>query len=1080
MFATLRLWCTLACIPLGAGAACAGQQKPVERRSSLIAAGNTAQRFESPARWHYHPREPASLTARLSLPSKSVLFAGERGERWLYDSERKQLSAASHLASESLIAILPLSGERWLFVGQSGTGYEAKSPLGPFVRSSPPVDPLTQVSAEGSSVVGIRFDGALIQTTDAGQSWSRVPHPGQFFVDVELGPAGTGIALSIPEAWYATKDHGQTWARVDVPTVGALGLGRDPKAGIVALGATSWYDVDPRSKSVFEPRSSGPVDQGYKLTVKPPRGPDAAALAEHRALFLGAQYVEVVRHDERPDGWALLFGALGQPLTMRPLPLSGKCEAVRLAGFGTTIYLACFKAEPDDVAVPMDLYLSNDSGKSFKREAFTLRAKLAEFAMAVGADARLVLSGICSPQDSSRGCAPHGVYHKRDEQAVGEAGSSSGVSSSQPKQALALSAVPGLARPPMAMIYSVDGRVAYLVGQRTKSDNYTMFVSSDQGETFQAREIEQLTARPPRSSSETRWYQRRKASDAVLDMQAAEDGTLSVVIQRGDGLALAVTDDDGRVLSLTPGPGESTTLGAYGTRAVAFAADTGKAWETLDGGVSWQTIGSLPVELCEKTQECDVQIRCGVAGCVIGEKLTRIGWRGQARADQTLPGPPQSLSTGLLYPRVRTPLSCTLADNEWSLLLGVSEPPSAHEAAIGNTAWHIHGSDPDTAAAWAYHGKRGRRQEVTQAVLFAPAQQPEQVAFALFDQIEGAAAIRYRIPRAGERGMVGLELAWDNRFEDVVKHASLDRRLALQSGDYVAQKSRTQLARPDLVSIGVGGVYLRPHHQAGDEQVTYFLDGRAVSEIPPLRWPDSPVSGRSEMVHADGEHLPVRLQARGAALTRARWSGGHWSFDSLTIGMPNPKDFDMVQQTGITYAGGRSAFYVVNFAASGQPRSAALFPVQASGPVAAPAGPVPVQLDLSDPPVACTEAQRTGTPRVVVPYQAGTRHPVLISHRIEPIRTLLSVDAVLHGTADAPCIAALAAVPVDMDDRDDRTWMYAVILPGELEHAWAFRVVYDEAGDKQVSYRSMRCEFDPKAVVPKKIFAEPGTLSSEP
>src|SRR5690606_15914306 len=157
-----------------------------------------------------------------------------------------------------------------------------------------------------------------------------------------------------------------------------------------------------------------------------------------------------------------------------------------------------------------------------------------------------------------------------------------------------------------------------------------------------------------------------------------------------------------------------------------------------------------------------------------------------------------------------------------------------------------------------------------------------------------------------------------------------------------------------------------------------------------------------------------------------------------------------------------------------------LFPVQASGSVSAAPFPIPQQLDLADPPSACNEAERAGTPRVVVPYQAGTRHPVTISHRIEPIRTLLSVEAVLHGSPQAPCLAALSAVPVDMDEREDRTWMYAVISPSALDNAWAFRVVYDEAGDKQVSYRNMRCEFDPKASVPKKVYAEPGTLSSEP
>src|SRR5690606_25672018 len=141
------------------------------------------------------------------------------------------------------------------------------------------------------------------------------------------------------------------------------------------------------------------------------------------------------------------------------------------------------------------------------------------------------------------------------------------------------------------------------------------------------------------------------------------------------------------------------------------------------------------------------------------------------------------------------------------------------------------------------------RPQVVQTTLLPPATAPAQTAFAVFDQIEGAAALRYSVPRSGtgQHEISNIEVAWDNRFEDVVKRASLGRRLPFRSGDFISQKARTQLARPDIVSIGVGGVYLRPHHQAGDDQVTYYLDGRKVDEIPPVQWPSSPLAGRSEM-----------------------------------------------------------------------------------------------------------------------------------------------------------------------------------------------------------------------------------------
>lgn len=1087
------------CFALAVG--CAGQQRPTHERSPLITETEAVQRFESPARWHYHPEQAADLVTRHSLASGDLLFAGGNGERWFYDKKARRMRAASQLAGESLIAILGLPDKHWLFVGASGTGYESREPLGPFLRSSPPIEPLERVSAQGTSIAGVRFDGALIQTLDAGATWQRVNAPGEFFADVQFGEDGTGVAFSVPERWYATTDGGRNWNRLEVPSIGVSEVRPDPKHGIVALGGTSWYDVKPRAKPVFVPRASGPVDEGFKLPTTPPRGPSALALSGQRALLMGNDYLELERNED-DDGWNLASGELGNPIKERPLDLAAECTAVRLAGFLQVLYLACFKGTTDEASVPVDFLSSKDGGKSFKRESFSVRAKLDAFHMAVGADARLVITGICSPQDSTRGCAPHGVYHKRrgskakgknDEAASKEtaaskekttskdtATSKTAASKKRSSEELVLSAVPGLASTPMAMAFSADGKVAYLVGQRTKSDNYTMFVSRDSGETFRAREMEQLGAHP--KPAQYTWYQRDTVQDTVLDMQAADDGTLSVVIRRGDGVALAVTDDDGRVLSLTPGPGESTTLGAYGTRGMALAPETGKAWETLDGGVSWQPIGSLPVSLCDGTRECKVTVKCGMAGCVVGESLTRIGWRGQLESELALAGPPQSLTTGLLYPRVRTPISCTLGDDEWAALDGVTDAPSAYEAAIGTAIWHAHGSDRNTGAAWAYHGRGGRRPGVTVATLFPPAADPAELAFAMVDQVEGASAIRYRVPRGGpgDGEISSIEVAWDNRFENVVKRASLGRSLPFRTGDYAAQRARTQLAMPDILSIGVGGIYVRPHAQAGAAQTTYFLDGRSVTEIPPLRWPDTPHASRDDMVHVGTAHLPIRIQQEGAILTRATRSGSAWEFSSQTLGLPHPDALGAAQRSGLAFVNGASAFYVLSYADSGLPRRGFVFPLQATGPVTGAPIEIPQQLDLSDPPNACNENAIASTPRIVVPAQAGTRHPVIISHRIEPIRTLLSTEAVLHGTPRAPCLAALAAVPVDMDERDDRTWMYAIVSPGDLEHAWAFRVIYDNAGEKTVSYRNMRCEFDPKAIVPKKVYAEPGTLSSEP
>jgi len=61
------------------------------------------------------------------------------------------------LAPEDLIAVLEADDGYW-FVGQSGTSYEAHEPLGKFLRSSAPLEPLARVSAARHSIIGIPAD----------------------------------------------------------------------------------------------------------------------------------------------------------------------------------------------------------------------------------------------------------------------------------------------------------------------------------------------------------------------------------------------------------------------------------------------------------------------------------------------------------------------------------------------------------------------------------------------------------------------------------------------------------------------------------------------------------------------------------------------------------------------------------------------------------------------------------------------------------------------------------------------------------------------------------------------------------
>src|SRR5512145_2855631 len=107
---------------VGLASACATAPHPTSR-PSLLEAATSALLYDSPARWRYHPRTAARQLVRIETP-EGKLYAGDRGERWLA-SDRPQ--AAAQLAPEPLIAV-SRTQTGWVFIGASGTTYEAEHP----------------------------------------------------------------------------------------------------------------------------------------------------------------------------------------------------------------------------------------------------------------------------------------------------------------------------------------------------------------------------------------------------------------------------------------------------------------------------------------------------------------------------------------------------------------------------------------------------------------------------------------------------------------------------------------------------------------------------------------------------------------------------------------------------------------------------------------------------------------------------------------------------------------------------------------------------------------------------------------
>ncbi len=1026
------------------------------RRQPLIAEASVASPYTSPAHFRYHPRERARARAEVVLAGGKRLLIGERGERWLFDPKQHALSPGATLAPEPLIALLGQDGS-FSFVGASGTSYFARELLSPFERSSAPIEALNSVAAGGSAIVGVRQSRSLLRSSDFGVSWSAVGPTDAAIVSVALDGKGAGLALATPEAFYGSADFGATWEKLDLPPVGALELESALDGSIRAF--------TPLGERRFEAgaapgwRAAPPAAVSRQLPA-PTRGPDAGAFVDGRAAFAGEGYLELVPTKER--GWELLSGPLDGALTRLPVPAAKGCRAVRLAAFERTLMLACFRDAQETVTQSIELFRSESRGESFTPLPGRLAGTLGAFRMAVGAGGHWIASGICGARGRQEGCAPSGIVRARGAEEAKPGGAPAAKNATAPGPAV-LSATPSLADVALALTFSRDGRIAYAVGRRTKTGRFALFVSRDGGKSFESRDLDLGQVASDDSDEE---FVERSPGTRVDWISSAEDGAVAITFSHYGRRTLVVTDDQGKLLSSAEPPEGRALLSASGLRAIAIAPKSRQLWESLDGGVTWTPATPLPLDLCGAEEHCEAPVRCAPEGCVIGRELTRVGWGGQSAEESSLLPPPLRALRPPPERKLRTPIACSLSAAAYAPLPGVSEPPRAHEAAIGQAAWFAVGEDPAHAGVTMYQASKGR---VEARPLLEPSTRPEEHAYYVADQVEGVAALRYRVPEAepGKTSLSDVEVVWQNFFEGRVVHQRLADGGLYAPGDYVATGSRAQRAQPDLISIAAGGLYLRLHKAARANQPTLFLDGRRVETLTTPTWPvESRFPSRVEMVHTGGQHVPISFVSRGAALARARRVGNGFQFDAFATGMVDPAAYGLVELDNIAYVGAQAGLYVEVQDGTGAVSSAQIFPIRADGPVTDPPVPVPSQRSLGERPEACDAARRGQSSRVVAAFQPGTRHPVIVSDNVEGPRTLLTGFAVLYGTPQSPCAAAFEATGVS--ETGQATGDGALILLDDLEHSVFFRRVGERA--PRIEYRQMVCRFDPALEIPPEVY----------
>lgn len=1008
------------------------------------------------------------MHASVDLPGGRRLYAGARGERWIDDPAQGVLEAAVP-APEELVAILDGPGEERWFVGRSGTTYHSLTPLGAFVEAVAPFDPVARVSGAGSLVVAVGLDRKLSRSTDQGRTWIPTGPAGKSFVDVAVDAAGNVLALASPEALYFSTDGGAEFRLLERDPFGVVRVEANrggPGIDVVGvLGRSRWT---PPSTALADVADKPP--ELLKDGGRAPLGADAGALAEGRADLGDDGYLEVRLSDERRQTWDLVTGPLAGPLTRAPLDVAGGCAAVRVSSFARTTYLACFRTTTAG-SQGVELSVSEDAGKTFRPAPPRFFAKLADFRMAVGASGGLLVTGACQPSTEGPGCAPSGILNRRvvplpKDASAPEPAPGRKATITQAYE-LAVSASPTLAENALDLRFDADGKTVFAVGVSTKASNLALFVSNDGGRTFEPRDLGEAGAE---SSDE-------QARIGMLS--PGSDGTMALVLrgQRGTSTLLVF---DGRGSLLRAGtPPERALLGGAGLSALAFGVETSQLWESLDGGASWQDRGRAPLQLCGGDSSCDVPVFCSSHGCVVGDELTRVGWGAPDASELETAAPIERAPVGMER-RLKTPISCVLGAAPWRALPGVSELPDAKSAALGESAWFAAAPNFDDATATVYHALPGARARVEEVKLLSPARNPSSVAFAAIPQVEGVAVLRYRVPDSQTKStrITDVEVAWDNLLEGKVVRQRVTDAGDYVPGDFERGNGRTQSARPDLLSIGERGLYLRLHAKVRERQATLFLDGTRVTKVPPIVWPSGVARDHIEMAHLGAEHVGLALVGRGRAVVRARQEGDGFAFQAAAVGLPDPEAFGRLVDVRITYVGGQAALHVEEQDQMAESASARVLPLRASGAVIDPPRSAPTQADLPALPTACSADTKRASARVVARLFPGTRHPVVITDAVEPPRGMITGEAVLFGSAESPCAAAFEVLPVTAGGTEPPPAERGILLLDDLEHGWLLRQLKEPGVERAgVEYRSMACRFDPNLEVPEEIRRSPEALA---
>jgi photosystem II stability/assembly factor-like uncharacterized protein len=1014
---------------------------------------------EFPARWVLHPTRSLRLRGKLDLGKEGVLYVGQGGERWIDKRNGQAPIAAATLLPESLRGVIAGADGALLFVASSGNVYVAgKDPLGATTGKREAPKGLRSIAIGRASILGVT-DGTLMRSTDGGASWSKIalPQTSGTLTHVALTPNGDGLVLFSPQHVLATNDDGASWRPLATPGVGARRLVTDTNGDVVLEGLEASAVLRVNPQRLERMNRSPSID--YELPVPTDEGAlgYADALAEGRAAVDGTHYAEIVADPDDSTRWRLAVGELGARPVVRKLGELDGCDGAVVARREKTIVVGCQRSPGSSGGgynkyryggperYQLYLFRSEDEGKTFKAEGSVTIADRRKRMWILDGGALLVDGACKSTRGNDWACddSPP-VLRLPGAKAFAKIGVNQ----------------PGVQF--VSLSVSPNGQRVYAIGT-TSSGRNALYASTDGGKDFTRHMLPPVPAEDPKSDP--------LVPDGVGTSVGVDDaGDVYVVASYGRRWLHYATSDDGASFKAKILPFEANTIGLAGKRGFAFDA-AGKGFETLDGGTTWTKVAAPQLASGE-----DAAVECDDYGCLLGSRATRVGWDLKSAAD-VKPFEEKVEAKKIVS---ATPFKCT-ADGAW-VTIESSARPTIYQADFSEKArWFAVERDATKGTSSAIVPNLDPKKGLEAKALQVLGPVGKDAAVYATDYNGAVMALKYAFKRdtpskAGAwsqitpKQTVDVDVAYWHAASGKMVHATLKGAGPLEpSKDISERRDQPSEARVAFLRFGPGGMYVRPFASAGPDSVVYFVSPEG--KVEKLSWPELPTKdarGANLWLSYETAHVGKRTLVFGQSSSHGQvlmaWSndaGTNW--ETRTWGMW-PEIEGAPNDAAIRVLHGAASPTIAVFASGG----AAIAPVGWATPLS-PGEPdpttsfaLPTQKTLGDAPHACDKAG-LAMPRVVAPYNRGTRHPVLVTADGNDL-LLATNQATLHvsPSGDA-CLGMWEAVPPAWRAGDQ----YNALVPlDDLGHAWLFRST-SKSGEQQV--RTMTCSASKETPIPTTL-----------